>query len=240
MFTLPAALAVVLSAVACSGSADSADPPPLDPGAPGDEPSELSLADVQDATDIAHNETDADFMHRMVAHHEQALEMTDLVESRHDDPSIDTIAERMSVGQQGEIELMEAWLELNVYAPARDSPAHRNYCGLDLEGAHHDTEDCVTLDHTHEDMEGMLTPEQMDELTDASGTEFDELFVEYMVQHHEGAIVMAEEVLRDGEHPVVYNLASEMALEQAVEITRLQGILTEDGGEENDSDADGA
>lgn len=236
---LPATLAVVLTAAACSDSADSANPPPLDPGAPGDDPTELSLADVQDATDIAHNEIDADFMHRMVAHHEQALEMTDLVDSRHDDPDVHTIAERMSVGQLGESELMEAWLELNVYAPARDSPAHQNYCGLDLEGAHHDSEDCVTLDHTHEDMEGMLTPEQMDELTDASGAEFDELFVECMVQHHEGAIVMAEEVLRDGEHPVVYNLASEMALEQAVEITRLQGILTEDGGEDED-DADGA
>ena len=68
----------------------------------------------------------------------------------------------------------------------------------------------------------------------ADGEEFDELFVEYMVFHHEGAIAMAEEVMREGEHPVVYTMAGDIAIEQSVEITRLQDIIDgdEDGEEE--------
>lgn len=218
---------VVMGVTACTGSEDEDAPPVLDPGAPGDEPTPVTEEEIAAAVDITHNEADFEFMHLMIAHHGQAIEMTDLVPDRYDNEDIDTIAARMSAGQSGEIDLMESWLEANVYGPGRENPAHQNYCGLNIDTGHHDGE-CVEIDHTHEDMQGMLTPEEMDELTDASGAEFDELFVDYMVYHHEGAISMAEEVVREGEHPIVYSMASEMAVEQSAEINRLRGILEGD------------
>jgi uncharacterized protein (DUF305 family) len=229
------AAVAVASAAACSGSAEEDEGPPiLDPGAPGDDPTPVTEEDIEEAVDLSHNEADVEFMHLMIAHHGQAMEMTDLVSDRYAAEGIDTMATRMNVAQEGEISLMETWLEANVYEPGRENPAHQNYCGLDLEG-HHGGEDCVELDHTHEDMQGMLTPEQMDELEAADGEEFDELFVEYMVFHHEGAIAMAEEVMREGEHPVVYTMAGDIAIEQSVEITRLQDIIDgEDDGEEEE------
>jgi uncharacterized protein (DUF305 family) len=83
-------------------------------------------------------------------------------------------------------------------------------------------------------MPGMLTPEQMQRLTAASGTEFDRLFLEYMIQHHEGALTMVSELQSagGGVEGEVYILASDVDADQRAEIARMRSMLTLQRGSE--------
>ncbi|GLU47957.1 DUF305 domain-containing protein [Nocardiopsis ansamitocini] len=215
-----------LSCVACTNGGTAADAPPvLAPGAPGESASpatEEQLAAAQDGN--GHNEADVTYMVKMIMHHEQAVEMADLVPDRVENAKIRALSDRIDVAQQGELTIMEEWLDVNVYQPARRNPAHQNYCGLG--GDHHgDEAGCVELDTDHSDMPGMATPEQMAELESASGAAFDELFVKLMVTHHEGGITMAEDAMIDGRHSQVLQMANDLITDQSLEIERLESAL---------------
>tara|TARA_E500000178_G_C16881805_1_gene689360 strand:+ start:151 stop:957 length:807 start_codon:yes stop_codon:yes gene_type:complete len=100
---------------------------------------------------------------------------------------------------------------------------HSEHGGMD-----HDGEDHGGMDHS--DMVGMLSMEQLAELRDAQGPLFDELFLEYMIQHHTGAVVMVEELFSyDGAAQGVqtYKLASDIQVDQRTEIARMQQMLNE-------------
>ncbi|GAA3747137.1 uncharacterized protein (DUF305 family) [Spinactinospora alkalitolerans] len=221
---------LALGATACGGGEQEQagdDIPVLAPGAPGESASPATdeqLAAVEES--LTHNEADFEYVSRMVAHHEQALEMTDLVPDRAEREEIGKIADRIAAAQDPEIEVMEEWLEANVYGPARENSAHRNYCGLDGGEGHDHGGDCVEVDHS--DMPGMASDAQMADLEAAEGEEFDELFVELMVTHHQGAVTMAEEELLDGRHQVVLEMANDVIAEQSVEIGRMREVLGED------------
>ncbi|MFC7330011.1 DUF305 domain-containing protein [Marinactinospora rubrisoli] len=221
-----AGVAVLLAGAAgCAQSeSESADGPPvLAPGAPGESASPATEEQLAAATaSMRHNEADVEYVLKMIEHHNQALEMTELVPDRVDSGDIELIAERITTAQGPEIEVMESWLETNVFGPARENPNHQNYCGLQDEESHHGG-DCVPVDHS--DMPGMATEEQLAELEAAEGAEFDELFVELMTTHHEGAITMAEEVIAEGENVTVNQLASDVLSEQRVEIERMRTAL---------------
>lgn len=219
--------AVVVLAAACDSSGEEATPI-LAPGAPGESASPATDEQLEAAEELGrHNEADVEFVLQMIVHHEQALEMTDLVPDRYDNDDINTIASRMSSAQELEIATMEDWLERSVYGPARENPAHQNYCGLEeqLDQDGHHGGDCVLVELDHDDMPGMATAEELDDLADADGAEFDELFVELMVTHHEGAIEMSLDLLDNGQQPQVVEMAGDIATEQQVEINRLRGIL---------------
>jgi len=113
---------------------------------------------------------------------------------------------------------------------------------MDMEGMDHDNIDHSehegmdhdNMDHSmhmdHSDMVGMLSMEQLAELRDAQGPLFDELFLEYMIQHHTGAVVMVEELFSyDGAAQGVstYKLASDIQVDQRTEIARMQQMLNE-------------
>ena len=115
-------------------------------------------------------QADVDFMQGMLHHHAQAIVMTDLIEGRAADPRVQLMGRRIELSQEGEMEMMVRWLERR----GEEVP--------DLAHAHHGA-------HAH--MPGMLSPEQLERLAAASGPEFDRLFLEYMIQHHEGAPVVA-------------------------------------------------
>ncbi|RCV50440.1 DUF305 domain-containing protein [Marinitenerispora sediminis] len=221
-----AGTAVLLAGVAgCAQSeSDSAGGPPvLAPGAPGESASPATEDQLASATaSVQHNEADVEYVLKMIEHHGQALEMTDLVPDRVEDGDLELIADRIAAAQGPEIDVMESWLETNVYGPARENPAHQNYCGLQEQESHHGG-DCVPIDH--EDMPGMATEEQLAELEAAEGAEFDELFVELMTTHHEGAVSMAEEVLSDGENVLVSQMATDVVAEQRTEIERMRRIM---------------
>jgi uncharacterized protein (DUF305 family) len=154
-------------------------------------------------------------MRSMILHHAQALDMVALVPSRTARGDMRLLAERMAVSQQDEIALMRRWLErAGEPVPALDDP-HR------LHAAHGSTPPA----------HGMLSQDEMQRLAAATGAEFDRLFLELMIRHHEGAIAMVEELLATpyaAQRADVFRIAAEVDADQHVEIDRMRAMLTAD------------
>ena len=186
---------------------DDADVRVVQPGAPGESVQELSSGDLAAIEAPRHNAADTAFMQNMIIHHSQALQMTALVETHTDSDDVSLLAERIAVSQQGEIGLIEQWL------------ADRR-------------EPVVAVDHDdHELMPGMATPAQMAELDAARGSAFDALFLELMIAHHQGALVMVEELyaVGGGLEPAADNFARDVEADQSIEIARMTDMLTARG-----------
>lgn len=228
-----AALAL-LGATACTGGdgeggQESANV--IAPGAPGESSSPATADQIAAlAEEQGHNEADVTYLVLMIEHHSQALEMTDLAPDRHERDGIERIADRISAAQGPEITAMESWLEENVFGPARENPAHQNFCGLEGDGTHHDEDSEVPaceLDVDHGDMPGMASPEDLERLAAAEGDAFDTLFVELMTAHHEGAVTMAEDAMAEGKDQNVLRMANDVIAEQTAEIGRMAQVMEE-------------
>jgi uncharacterized protein (DUF305 family) len=149
---------------------------------------------------------DSAFMTDMIGHHAQAIVMANLAPGRVANDQVKTLADRIIVSQRDEIAAMETWL-LDHGLPVPDS-THR-YHGP---GAH---------------MPGMLSPAQMKELEAATGPDFDRLFVTLMLQHHQGALTMVDQLLKaPGSHDTfVYKFAADVDADQRAEIERMARLL---------------
>jgi len=208
--------AVAATAAMLSGCTSDAEPDTTDPGrtvqlgAPGEDGRELTSDEIDELGQPEYTDSDVTFVQGMIMHHEQALLMTSLVEERtaHDD--LPKLALRLDVSQHDEIAQLTAWLE-----------ARGERVPLSVTQQHHD--------HDQDPMPGMLTYEQLTELAESSGAEFDRLFLEYMILHHEGAIEMVDELLSgDGaQESEVFQLASHIDGDQRVEISRMTRLLAE-------------
>ena len=146
---------------------------------------------------------DSMFSQMMIPHHEQALEMAALVPERSQSPELRELAEEIAAAQGPEIEQMRAWLEGWGLSAEIDLEEHRDHLG----------------------MEGMLTEEELTALEAAEGAEFDRLWLEGMIRHHEGAVVMAETQEAAGAHGPSIDMAREIIRTQQAEITRMQAML---------------
>lgn len=146
---------------------------------------------------------DSMFSQMMIPHHKQALEMSALVPERTDNPEVLALAAAIEAAQTPEIEQMTAWLVGWGLPTEIDMELHREHVG----------------------MEGMLTEEQLAALAAASGPEFDRLWLEGMIAHHEGAVVMAETVVASGTHPPTVALAVEIIEAQETEIELMRALL---------------
>ncbi|WP_229052869.1 DUF305 domain-containing protein [Aeromicrobium sp. Leaf350] len=162
----------------------------------------------------SHNDADTAFAQQMVPHHEQAVEMSDLAldPARGASPEVQALAEQIGSAQHDEIELMNGWLEEWGESEGSDHGGHGDGHGDHGGGDHHE-------------MEGMLTDEQMAELADATGAEFDSLWLTGMIAHHEGAVTMAETAVADGKDPDVRELAEQIADVQKTEIAEMKALL---------------
>lgn len=148
--------------------------------------------------------SDAMFAQMMIPHHEQAVVMSELAETRSTNPEILALAADIKAAQQPEIDQMKAWLtEWGI-------PVMSGMDAMEEHGGH--------------GMSGMLTDDELAELEAASGQDFDTLFAEYMILHHEGAIDMAEDVV-DSNDPRVAALAAAIIRTQQSEIAQMKGIL---------------
>ncbi|GAB2524659.1 DUF305 domain-containing protein [Nocardiopsis aegyptia] len=223
---------VLLGASACTGAEEPVSGNVIAPGAPGESASPATAEQIAAlAEEQGHNEADVFYLVNMIEHHRQALEMTDLVAERYERDGIERIADRISAAQGPEITAMESWLEENVFGPARENEAHQNFCGLEGDGTHHDESGDVPtcqLEVDHDDMPGMATEEELDDLAAAEGDAFDQLFVELMTTHHEGAVTMAEEVLEEGKDHTVLRMANDVIAEQNADISRMAEVLEEE------------
>jgi uncharacterized protein (DUF305 family) len=157
------------------------------------------------------NQADVDFATQMIPHHAQALLLVDTAAPRDDlSPEVASLVEKIRTEQTGEIELMTDWLE-DWDQPIPDNP--RDHGGME----HGSTDDM--------DMPGMATEEEMAALEAASGAEFEELWLEMMVEHHEGAITMAEREVDAGEYADAVSLADDIASTQADEVDHMEQLL---------------
>ncbi|MET8367316.1 DUF305 domain-containing protein [Micromonospora sp. NPDC049580] len=174
-------------------------PPVLVPGRPGEPAVARSAQELRDDSPPRYNGLDTVFVQMMIPHHEQALEMSTLAQERAADPRIRAYADRIRAGQGPEIKVLRGWLATR---------------GLPETAPGHD----------HAGMRGMQSPEAMRQLTAARGVEFDRLFIAMMTDHHQGAVTMATDLLSVGVDATLNELATSLATEQAIEITRLREL----------------
>ena len=199
------ALAASIALFAISQSL--AQVPIIQPGAPGQPGRIISAEQASDLAAIQYAAADVMFLQGMISHHAQAMEMAELVESRSTREVMDLLAQRISLSQDDEIAMMQGWLsERDLAVPGAD--AH-HAVGFEL-------------------MPGMLSDEQMAELEQAQGAEFDSLFLNTMIEHHLGAIEMVENLLDQrgsAQEPVLYAFTSDITSDQNSEIERMDAML---------------
>lgn len=167
----------------------------------------------------AHNDADVTFASDMITHHAQALSMVDLTLDRPLDPEVQALAEEIRDAQGPEIETMADWLTTwgeEVPETMRD---HVN--------SGHDRGDMSdNLDEMdHGDMPGMMTAEDMDALENASDEQFQDMWLRMMVEHHEGAVEMAETEQDDGQYKDAVDLAGQIIEAQKQEIDTMNDLL---------------
>lgn len=154
---------------------------------------------------------DVQFMSGMIYHHAQALLMAGWAQSHGAGPSVQTLADRIVASQTDEIHLLSRWLADRHEPVPHPEPEHMMMAGMDA---------------THM-MPGMLSADQLAQLDSARGPGFDELFLRFMIQHHEGAITMVNDLFATGagEENPVYKMASSVFADQTTEIERMQRML---------------
>ena len=199
--------AIITTAALFIGVDILAQAPIVQPGAPGEPSRRISAAEASDLASLEFTAADVMFMQGMISHHAQALEMTVLVETRSNREAMALMAERITLSQEDEIAMMQGWL--------RD----RDLMVPDLE-AHHAPD--------FELMPGMLTVEELAQLEQADGFEFDTLFLELMIKHHVGAVTMVEDLLDQpgsAQDPVLFAFTSDVSADQSSEIDRMNAML---------------
>ena len=172
-----------------------------------------------DVSTTEHNDADVTFASDMITHHAQALSMVDLTLERDLDPEVQALAEDIRDAQGPEIETVADWLTTwgeDVPDTMRD---HAN-AGHDM-GDMSDTMD----DMGHGDMPGMMTSDDMDALENAPDGQFQDMWLEMMIEHHEGAIEMAETEQEDGQFKDAVDLAGQIIDAQQAEIDTMNGLL---------------
>jgi uncharacterized protein (DUF305 family) len=166
----------------------------------------------------AHNDADVAFAQGMIPHHQQAIEMSDMLLGKQGvDPRVITLANQIKAAQGPEIDQMKGWLNQWGSSTTTSSPSSTmpDMPGHDMSGggmpgmAGH----------------GMMSDQDMAALQEAQGVEASRLFLTQMIQHHEGAITMAKEELDIGQFPAAVALARSIVSSQQQEITEMKGML---------------
>lgn len=208
-FTTKSHLAVVALTLALSAPALLADGAPIvQPGAPGQSSRALSAEQATAIADTSFTLDDVRFMQDMIPHHHQALQMAELVEQRTNNPDVISAAGRIEAAQGDEIQFMKDWLadrEQVVPDPAAHSHMHMSH-----------------------PMAGMASPEQMQALAAANGSDFDRQFLGLMITHHEGALTMVEELMEQpgsAYDPALFEFTNDVTNDQTSEIERMNGML---------------
>jgi len=184
----------------------SAQVPVVRPGAPGQPSRELGASERPKTVTAKHAPADTKFMQGMIGHHAQAVEMVDLLKTRTEREDMRMLGMRIEVSQNDEIKMMKRWLE--------------------------DRGEAIPSEHAHHMpggmMPGMLTEEEMTRLRAAKGAELDRLFLEGMIRHHGGALVMVQELFAApgaAQQAEIYDFASHVDSDQRMEILKMNTML---------------
>ena len=154
---------------------------------------------------------DVHFMQGMIGHHAQAVLMAGWAPSHGARPDVRILAERIDVAQRDEIAMMQRWLrERREEVP--DPAAHQGHAGMAMPM-----------------MPGMLTAEELAQLDQARGAEFDRLFLTFMIRHHQGALTMVDQLFASpgaSQDTDIYRFASDVHVDQITEIERMRTMLS--------------
>jgi uncharacterized protein (DUF305 family) len=190
-----------------TGTTDAAPPPIVQPGAPGEASRVITADKASDLSRVQYIGADIKFMQGMIGHHAQALEMVELLKTRSASDDLKKLALRIELSQDDEIRMMQTWLEVRGQQVPNRNAMH-------LHGA--------TL------MPGMLSPDEMKQLADAKGAEFDRLFLRGMIKHHGGALTMVADLLASpgaAQESEVFAFVSDVEADQRMEIDRMGAML---------------
>jgi uncharacterized protein (DUF305 family) len=196
--------ALVVVAAIVMGACSSNDHDGMGGGSMQPSGSTVSIPD-----DAPFNATDVAFAQGMIPHHAQAVQMADMDLATSTNSTILALAEKIKGAQDPEIVIMEGWLaSWGQPVPDRNQPR---------------------MDHSSDGMNGMMMSGMMSEadmarMAEARGTEFDRLFLEMMILHHEGAIEMAEQELAAGKYPPAKDLAGVIIAAQQAEIAEMNAL----------------
>ncbi|GLY29400.1 DUF305 domain-containing protein [Kineosporia sp. NBRC 101731] len=159
---------------------------------------------------VSFNDADVDFASAMIPHHAQAIEMADLALTKATSAQVKNLAEKVKAAQAPEIQtlsdLLSSW---NQPVPSTEGSSS-------MEGMDHGESDST-----------MMTSEQMDDLKDAGAAEYDRMWVDLMIQHHEGAIAMGKTEVADGTHEQATQLARTVIEAQTTELAQLKSLAAE-------------
>lgn len=198
---------LLAAGLACKSAAPATSAPPIvRPGAPGQPSRTMTTTQAADLSKVAYTKADVEFMQGMIGHHSQAVEMVELLKTRTSSETMQLLGKRIELSQDDEIKMMQRWLQDRGQA-------------LPDPHAHH---------HGGAMMPGMLSAEQMERLAAAKGPEFDRLFLEYMIQHHQGALVMVDALMKQSgaaQESEMYAFASDIVADQQAEIDRMHYML---------------
>lgn len=176
-----------------------------------DEPSDTETNTSETTTAEAEaNATDVEFAQQMIPHHTQAIEMAQMVPDQDVTPELVELAEAIEAAQQPEIDqltgMLERWGE---QVPTTGSDEHNG--------------------HDADQMGGMMSADDMQALADSSGDEFERMWLTMMIEHHQGAVTMAETELADGANDEAQALAQEIIDAQETEIAQMEQLLETTG-----------
>lgn len=184
------------------------DVPIVQPGAPGQKTTKLTAQQATKLADTRYTADDVTFMRDMIHHHDQAVQMAELVKDRTNLPELVAVAGRINASQADEIAFMQNWLrERGENVP--DPSMHR---GMDMKGT----------------MAGMASPADMAKLATLRGSDFDRLFLGLMITHHDGALKMVDALVKQpgsAYDPVLFQFISDVKTEQKAEIERMSRLL---------------
>ena len=203
--TAPRAAALLLAACLAAGSVAHAQAEPRTPAEQA----------KMDGGIMPYTAADVRFMQGMIGHHSQAVVMAGWAPSHGAGGSVRILAGRIDVAQRDEIGFMQRWLaERKLSVP--DAAAQMQHA-VSMPG--------MSMGDL---MPGMLTPEQMTELDHARGADFDRLFLTYMIQHHQGALSMVDQLFGTqgaGQELYIFRFASDVSADQFTEIDRMRLML---------------
>ena len=216
-------LAVLVSALLSQAAQT---PPIVQPGAPGQPSRAITARDAVALSRTTFIEADVRFMQHMIVHHAQAVEMVELLRAHGADAQVKLLGERIALSQAAEVERMRGWLAERGQTLEAPSSSHEHHGHSHSHGGEpHPEPDLDDLAA----MRGMLTPRQMRALAEARGAAFDRLFLQGMIQHHQGALGMVDALLAvpgAAEDPSLSDFAASVVADQSAEILRMQNLLS--------------
>ncbi|ASU79702.1 DUF305 domain-containing protein [Actinopolyspora erythraea] len=165
-------------------------------------------AGTASAATQTYNEVDAEFTRMMIPHHYQAIVMSELAPDRAADPELKSLADRISIEQGLEIRMMRGWQGRN---------------GLPVTDPETAYQDVLSNPDLLERM-GMATRKEMDRLATLSGAEFDRMFLDLMIPHHDGAVAMLRDVILNGSDQELNQMSQDMMSTQKAQIAIMRDM----------------